>query len=930
MDAYQRYNTNVRPPPPPSSTMDFQQDQLQHQHPPAPPQAQWYPGQNHYQPTSQPPPPPPGMQNPYPPNQWGPHPTENHAPQGYPPPPPQYPNQHYPPHQFPSPNRPHMHPPLPPPPYQEWGNPNWTHHQGYEYPVAGQSNQDDWAARARAWATAKAAMDNQQQQVPFPQGLRTELQTQINDQYALGADTQHLETKSGSNLVAYPHSSYGTENQRVCVRDGQSNNIPGDHQYGLVTFSSANHLAKDGSLGDESKATVHQQEVPSSYSSVAGREVGTNQNQLQFKSFPGPGNALQGGLQAHPMVPVVDPPDLLGRSFSYQNQSGDLSDKPLDFAPRANISSMYPHPDATGHHRGVESSATMPINHSWAPHLAPGNIYPLTANSGSQFDPSISTHSPVPGQVAPLFGTIPGPNFHPTLPSVSGSFGPGNGSSLVSPTTFSVDAYGASSSSDRPKKASVPNWLKEEIIKKKAVMATSTHEYHQEETQSMEYEMGNQPVVKDDQAESKSIDSSRSAEEEEDEDYVEAARTAAINKEIKRVLTEVLLKVTDDLFDEIATKVLGEEDITTDAAPSQPSPRVIVPDKSKGINTEELTGKTSSVLPGGLLGLASYYTDSDDEKDETNTQELSGEKPEKVKHGHSHDEMVDDDIINMKKMDDTSTLGVMNTDSINRRVMHEVASGANGNDRKLQNGSSSLDMMDNLRDKEQDKRDRTKGTSSLELSIASDEREAESKMSSRSSPIVEAVSDRIRENKKEDKSQVKYEEKHPIKGKSDDRSGSKDRKKDGSKIDEKQKDSTLRKRSHYDEEDRKELERGKRVGGREDKKREHLNDDKSERSRQKHSSNSNQHKRGRSPSPSRRKKNKSDSSISGGSSTNDESLDDSGRNSRSKRRPRSPSPMRSRKRQVSRSPEHSLRRHSPYYSLEASRRKRSSSPRRHR
>uniref|UniRef100_A0A453K020 Uncharacterized protein n=1 Tax=Aegilops tauschii subsp. strangulata TaxID=200361 RepID=A0A453K020_AEGTS len=38
------------------------------------------------------------------------------------------------------------------------------------------------------------------------------------------------------------------------------------------------------------------------------------------------------------------------------------------------------------------------------------------------------------------------------------------------------------------------------------------------------------------------------------QDEVEAARMAAINKEIKRVLTEVLLKVTDDHFNEIATK----------------------------------------------------------------------------------------------------------------------------------------------------------------------------------------------------------------------------------------------------------------------------------------------------------------------------------------------------------------------------------------
>ncbi|XP_048552230.1 uncharacterized protein LOC125532097 [Triticum urartu] len=44
------------------------------------------------------------------------------------------------------------------------------------------------------------------------------------------------------------------------------------------------------------------------------------------------------------------------------------------------------------------------------------------------------------------------------------------------------------------------------------------------------------------------------------EDEVEVARMAAINKEIKRVLTEVLLKVNDDLFNEIAAKVMNEDD----------------------------------------------------------------------------------------------------------------------------------------------------------------------------------------------------------------------------------------------------------------------------------------------------------------------------------------------------------------------------------
>jgi hypothetical protein len=77
----------------------------------------------------------------------------------------------------------------------------------------------------------------------------------------------------------------------------------------------------------------------------------------------------------------------------------------------------------------------------------------------------------------------------------------------------------------------------------------------------MESEDAEEPPKKADQTDSRSIGSAKSTEDDEDdEDEIAMARTAAINLEIKRVLTEVLLKVTDDLFDEIATKVMNEDD----------------------------------------------------------------------------------------------------------------------------------------------------------------------------------------------------------------------------------------------------------------------------------------------------------------------------------------------------------------------------------
>lgn len=66
--------------------------------------------------------------------------------------------------------------------------------------------------------------------------------------------------------------------------------------------------------------------------------------------------------------------------------------------------------------------------------------------------------------------------------------------------------------------ASVPNWLKEEI--KKAVITSSSVDHPKEVTQSVEDEGIDKSIGKGDQADSKSIDSSRSAEEEEEDEVL--------------------------------------------------------------------------------------------------------------------------------------------------------------------------------------------------------------------------------------------------------------------------------------------------------------------------------------------------------------------------------------------------------------------------
>lgn len=61
----------------------------------------------------------------------------------------------------------------------------------------------------------------------------------------------------------------------------------------------------------------------------------------------------------------------------------------------------------------------------------------------------------------------------------------------------------------------MPNWLREEI--KKAVITSSSADHAKEETELMEDQGVDKSSTKGDQTDSKSIDSSRSTEEEEDE-----------------------------------------------------------------------------------------------------------------------------------------------------------------------------------------------------------------------------------------------------------------------------------------------------------------------------------------------------------------------------------------------------------------------------
>ncbi|KAK4402737.1 hypothetical protein Sango_1014400, partial [Sesamum angolense] len=91
-------------------------------------------------------------------------------------------------------------------------------------------------------------------------------------------------------------------------------------------------------------------------------------------------------------------------------------------------------------------------------------------------------------------------------------------------------------------------------------------------------------------------------------------------------------KVTDELFDEIATKVLKEDDLSVEVGrdidmsnhqilPSTPSvltpkasAKVLIPTKKKENDYEDTSEKSTSGAPGDILGLASYASDEEDEE----------------------------------------------------------------------------------------------------------------------------------------------------------------------------------------------------------------------------------------------------------------------------------------------------------------------------
>ncbi|KAL9248954.1 hypothetical protein AKJ16_DCAP17830 [Drosera capensis] len=611
MDSYHHHQPNpysqTPPPPPPDPRAAFP--------PPPPPGGSWY---HHHHPVAQPfqfhpSPPPPQPPPPGHPLHWAPPPYHQQPPLQHPYgiPPPPYQNQYLPPRPPPYHQSTHAYPNQP----QEWGNE--AHHPSLDHPVG--RNEEDWASRAKAWAASRAATDSEHQQSQFGTVGRFEEPSHYPTQYPSSAESQYQDTLQPAGPIPgyqnYPVQGIEMRKQPLAyshvtpsISSGQSS-CDADQYYSYRPQDGNSSSEAGSSFPSRQQLTgssFHQQEVPFSYPSIPGNEDVAHRQQ----GFQLPSLALHGNGPTEPA------------HFTHTNQLVDPRDRPLEFTPRFSLDNNPKMPstyESAVTERGKDSIGALPSLHPWTSSGGPGVSFPSippTFPSAPQLVSSIQ---------------------RPQLLGLSTSFSTAI-SSIGTATGLDVailpgDAYGVPIGFERPKKAAVPNWLREEIIKKAATVGSASN-HLTEESQSLEDDTIDKSVGKGDQADSKSMDSSKLTEvedEEEEEDDAEAARTAAINQEIKCVLTEVLLKVTDELLDDIATRVLDEDDIPVaitagnHTAPALLAPKasakVLIPVKAMESDAENASGKNGSRSTGNVLGLANYASDDDDEDEDEDEKE---------------------------------------------------------------------------------------------------------------------------------------------------------------------------------------------------------------------------------------------------------------------------------------------------------------------
>ncbi|XP_020891069.1 arginine/serine-rich protein PNISR isoform X3 [Arabidopsis lyrata subsp. lyrata] len=640
--------------------------------------------------------------------------------------------------------------------------------------------------------------------------------------------------------------------------------------------------------------------------------------------------------------------------YAYGDQSAvppsNLSDQPVQFSTR-------------------ENSDYSSVHNAWQSHTTTGVVYPPIPSSVQSIPQNDSSMAipPVSGHIMPPYGRFPPPNLQPVGPPYAFATKP----PLHPVTAFMDDSYAASSVP--PKKAPVPNWLKEELLKKKADLGRPSSGSF-EGRESMDDDVLYKPPAKADQRDEKSFSPSKSSDgqEEEDEDEMDAARTTEINMEIKRILTEVLLKVTDELFDEIATKVINEDEAipkddsvqhnhkTSSSLLSTADPLHKASAKIL-VSVEGANNKASSGSPADVLGLASYASDDDDADTDaaSNADADENDGVESLGVGSRHD------LSQRPSTEKLSEPEAMANAKLDPKVDVNASSGKNS-----KSGLEDYSQMPGSRRKDDEAGSTKISDVSANSGLAADTSGSRKEHPDRTDSDKDAVLDephgknsglksdcnlRQDSNKTSGKDlsdevstdRSRTDETKGGKEKVDSQNGSKDRMKENDlKSAEKVKGVESNKKSTdpHVKKDSRDVERPHITNSKEDRGKKKEKEKEEERSRHRRAESSSKDKRRRSPTSNEssddskrksrsRRRNVSPSPVRSrrrrSSPSSDELSDDSRRkSSSSKRRNRSPSPGRSRRRHVSsRSPhsKHSQHKHTLYSSHEKSRSKRSRS-----
>ncbi|KAJ0231952.1 Uncharacterized protein HA466_0294300 [Hirschfeldia incana] len=787
-------------------------------------------------------------------------------------PPPQQPGGYS--NQFHSPSPPpHWGPPPPPPGYPPY--PIHSHQQPFnpaangnsQFPPPRQPHPQEWSQQGHSAQANSIAEDWALKAKEWAEAQRSAANQPSGQQQVYHQHPNHSYQDVHQQTAQAPqlHSYQDVHNYQQ---------FPAPHQENMPTSSA-----------------IHQQEVSYSYSSVAGKEESGNATQHHVQMpVPDGGGAVRAEQQMQ---------------YAYGDQTAapvsNLHDQPLQFAAR--------------------ESSDYATNHSaWYPHASTGVVYPPIPPSV----PSVPEHNssmampPVTGHNMPPYGGYTPPNLQSGIPPYAFGTRP----PLHPAAAFMDDSYAASSVPS--KNAHLPNWLKEELSKiKPSLGKPSSGSFEEREP------MDDEPLEKFDQRDEKRFSVSRSSdEEEEDEDEMDEARSIAINSEIKRISTEVLRRVTDELYLEIANKVIDEDEAIQKADKHKASAKVLV---SVG----------GADKKADVLGLASYASDDDDDADTDGASNADVDGSDGV------------ESLAMGSRDDVSQQPSADNPPepkapVDVRLDPDVVAG----DVSLNNNKSDLDQMLGSR-----RNSFSEGNKNVNPSASSgDTSGCKTNYPDRTVSDKEAIVDQPHRknsglesdcNKSSGKDlsddlsrdRSRGDDMKTGKEKGDSQNGSKDRvkQKDLKSAEEVKGSESNRKSTDLDvKKDSKVAERPHRTNSKEDrsKKREK---EKEERSRHRHSHDSSKDKRRRSPTSNgssddsirksrSRKRNISPSPVRSrrrrSSPSSDESSDDSRRKSSSRRRNRSPSPRRSRKGNVtSRSPhsKHSENKHSSYSSHEKSR-----------